>query len=91
VWTGRYIPMFRRNIGLLFLPSMVKMKALCSSETLVSTYKSIQRYNPETNIDIFTSKRTSDLMVILLISPLVNKFFSALDSILLLDVYLMLT
>jgi hypothetical protein len=37
------------------------METVCFSETLVSTNTSTRRYNPETNIDIFTAVTTSNL------------------------------
>jgi hypothetical protein len=37
------------------------MEAVCSSETMVSTYKSTWATTLNTNIDIFTALRTSDL------------------------------
>jgi hypothetical protein len=40
--------------------SVVKMEAVYSSETLISTYKSTRRYYQKTNIDIFTAVRTSN-------------------------------
>jgi hypothetical protein len=45
VWACRKIKTFLRNILLSSLT--LKMEALCSSETLVSTYKSTRSYNPE--------------------------------------------
>jgi hypothetical protein len=42
--------------------SALKMEAACSSETLVSTYKTTRRYNPEDQYDIFTAVRTSNLV-----------------------------
>jgi hypothetical protein len=44
MWTCRWIPTFQRN--LLPSPSGL-MEAVCSSKTLVSTYKSTWCYNPE--------------------------------------------
>jgi hypothetical protein len=38
---------FGTNYLLKSPSSVMKMKAICSSKTLVSTYKSAQRYNPE--------------------------------------------
>jgi hypothetical protein len=45
MWTCRQIPTLWRNI----LPplSALKREGLCSSETMVSTYKSKWHYNPE--------------------------------------------
>jgi hypothetical protein len=44
-WNCRQVPTFRRNV----LPpsSALKIEAICSSETLVSTYKSIWHFYPE--------------------------------------------
>jgi hypothetical protein len=33
--------------NLIFCADAMRMEAVCSSETLVSTYKSTRRYNPE--------------------------------------------
>jgi hypothetical protein len=41
--------------------SVLKMKAICFSETSVSTYRSTWCYYQETKIDIFTAVRTSNL------------------------------
>jgi hypothetical protein len=40
--------------------SALKMEVVCSSEMLVSTYKSTWCYNPETYNYIFTAVRTSN-------------------------------
>jgi hypothetical protein len=45
VWTCRWVPTFRRNT--MPQSSALKMEAVCSSETLVPTYKSTRRHNPE--------------------------------------------
>jgi hypothetical protein len=45
MWTSRWIQTFWTNI--LHPYSALKMKTVCSSETLVSIYKSTWRYNPE--------------------------------------------
>jgi hypothetical protein len=39
---------------LAFWIAALKMEAVCSSETSVSTYMYTQRYNLNNNIDIFT-------------------------------------
>jgi hypothetical protein len=39
------------------------MEAVCSSEALVSTYKSTRHYIPEDQRDIFTALRTSNLQL----------------------------
>jgi hypothetical protein len=44
------------------LQGSLKMEAVCFPETLVCTYKSTRRYNPEDSILIFTAVRTSDLI-----------------------------
>jgi ABC-type nickel/cobalt efflux system permease component RcnA len=46
-------------LGVVMLSLGLKMEAVCSSETLVSTYKSMQHYNPEDQCNIFTAMRTS--------------------------------
>jgi hypothetical protein len=43
--------------------SALKMEAVCSSERVVSTYKSTWCTTQKTNIDIFTAMRTSYLMI----------------------------
>jgi hypothetical protein len=39
------------------MPSTLNTERVCSSETLVSTYKSTRRHNPEHNTDIFNLGR----------------------------------
>jgi hypothetical protein len=48
---------------LLFIHLKFKREAVCSSKTLVSTYKFIRRgvTTQKTNIDIFSAVRTSNL------------------------------
>jgi hypothetical protein len=48
MWTCRLIPMFWRTCCLhLQETSALRMEEVCSSEMLISTYKSTQLYNPE--------------------------------------------
>jgi hypothetical protein len=49
VWTCWCIPKFRRN------EMSLKMEAVCSSESLVSTYKSTRHYNPDMSPLLHTS------------------------------------
>jgi hypothetical protein len=46
------------------------METVCSSETLVPTYKSTRRYNPKSNIDIFTAMRSSNITVKIMCSSI---------------------
>lgn len=49
LWACRWIPKFGRDI---LPPSALKIEAISSSETLVSTYESTRRFTQKTNNDI---------------------------------------
>lgn len=51
-WACRWVPTFRRNV---LSQALLTVEAVCSPETLVSTYKSTPRHNPDPVVDISLS------------------------------------